>query len=173
MKQSRQLALTMGTILVSFTLGLFADHVFGIEKTGEKEPVEVYLDLYHQGKVSLMEPFYDKESFFSDPTAEALGTGYSARGKRKIKKKLVEAFAAVQNPAFSPRLEFVSGNYAVSCGVFGYDVPAAQLGRTGDPVRMNLQVATVVEMKEGTVHRHFDYANYEGAMRALTGEQGK
>lgn len=152
-------------LIAALVLGWSLSHAQDPEDT-ETGPVAVgleYLELYHAGKIEELRPFYTAVSIVEDPTARAVGAAFRVTGGDAIVTKLSELFAAVGNPVFTPAHEFQSGGFAVSAGVFAYDVP----GLGEESVRVELQVATIVELDGDKVVHHADYANYDALLAGL------
>ena len=162
-------AIHAASLIAALVLGWSLAHAQDSEET-ETRDVAVgleYLGLYHAGKIEEMRPFFTEASLFEDPTAEAMGIGFRLTGGDQIVTQLTGIFAA-QNPEYQPVFEFQSGRFAVSAGAFAYDVPGAMAGSAEESVRIELQVASVVELDGDHVVRHADYGDYIGMMGRLS-----
>ena len=162
-------AIRIMSLLAAFALGWSLSHAQGSDEGGaESKDVGLeYLALYHAGKIAELRPFLTDESVMEDPTTESMGSALRIVGGDQIVKQLSELFAASGNFEFTPTHEYQAGRFAVSTGVFTYDVPGAMAGSDKETVQAGLEVATIVELDGDKVVHHADYANYPGMVEAM------
>jgi len=127
------------------------------------EVVTNFYKAYSDWNIPLMTSFYAENIEFKDLTAKEAFKGgtYEHNGKASVTIFWSGIFGADKPEHVRVNLEsaFASGNFVIANTRFSLELPVSWTGGKKD-VFVNIPIKTLLEIKEGKVVRHYDFADY-------------
>ncbi len=150
--------------LKTWTLLLLLAPLIGASQPDRSEIVSTYFEAYHTGKVAHMVELLATDAYFTDRTAQMIGSDLELTGKTEISETLAKMFKAVAAPEWTTAFEFQAGSYGISAGTFQYK---ATVGAATKVLRY--EVVSIIEINDqNLIQRHTEYADYGKALNQMS-----
>lgn len=130
-----------------------------------------FFKAYSDWDIPLMTSFYSENIEFKDLTAKEAFKGgmYEHNGNAKVAAFWSGIFGADRPEYVNVNVEraFASGNFVIAHTRFSLVLPASWTGGKKG-VLVNIPVKTLLELKEGKIVRHYDFADYTAYNRQIS-----
>lgn len=130
----------------------------------DNEPLAVaerYLAAYEALDFDRLLTFWTDDSVWQDPTGAEIGASPApVRGATAIRDHLLAATNGIEAVEFDLPERFHSGGQVVNIGTFRYTLDGTALGAPGKRARFEMRTVIVLEVRDGKVLSHTDYADF-------------
>lgn len=119
-----------------------------------------YLEAYFGRRFAELEALQAEGVVFQDPTAAMIGGGRRIEGRAAVRANFERAFTGSLAFAFEPVCSFFFQHHAVAAGTCTFSFSGAALGLEVERADFELPLLVALEIRDGEVVEHRDYADY-------------
>jgi len=127
-----------------------------------------YMEAYGNWDFEKMKTYYDENVHFDDPTgAEAFKSKFDVNGKENVYnliKNVYKAFEDSKPPYIKIEIDkvFTSGSFIVINSTYESIIPNSWFkDSNSEKIMVSIPFLTILQIKEGKITSHKDYADYD------------
>ncbi|WP_100641742.1 nuclear transport factor 2 family protein [Alteromonas facilis] len=153
----------MKKYLATIVLCLVSFHLFANPQVDNQTIAQTYFDAYIARDWQTLAQFLHEDGSFADTTAKPVFGDVSVAGKAETVTYFTKNYASIQEMSFTSSRQWVSGDVAIFEGVLNWKI---DLGDNKIVDTKSMPFITILELKEGQVLHHRDYADYQPFLKA-------
>lgn len=154
----------MKKLLIFIALCIASSNLVAAPEPNNQQIAQAYFNAYIARDWQTLEQYLDPNGSFADTTAKPVFGDVSVNGKAQTVAYFTKNYASIQEMSFTPSRQWVSGDVAVFEGVLNWQI---NLGENKIVTTEAMPFITILELKEGLVVRHRDYADYKPFLNAF------
>jgi len=144
-------------LLVLLSLCFVSFNLFANSQAQNADIAQSYFDAYIARDWQTLASYFDEEGSFADTTAKPVFGDVAVEGKEETLAYFTRNYASIKAMSFHSSRQWVSGDIAVFEGTLNWQLEIAE-NKVVDT--QNMPFITILELKNGRVFRHRDYADY-------------
>lgn len=153
----------MKKTLTLLSLCFVSFNLFANTQAQNADIAQVYFDAYIARDWQTLASYFDEQGSFGDATAKPVFGDVAVEGKEDTIAYFTRNYASIKAMSFNSSRQWVSGDIAVFEGTLNWQLEIAEnqiVDTRGMPF------ITILELKNGRVFRHRDYADYSPFLEA-------
>lgn len=146
-------------LIVSFISG----KVFASSPESNLQIAQAYFDAYIARDWQTLGQYLDEEGSFADITAKPVFGNVKVEGKAQTLAYFTKNYASIKAMSFTSSRQWMSGDVAIFEGSLNWQISIAE---NKVVMTTDMPFITILELRDGHVFRHRDYADYQPFLKA-------